>query len=97
MLEPVQFFSDDPFQDHNQEVKNKTVRLANESFLFLILFLAKAKSIILFAPVSASGGAFGGAIHHLLVSLAASVPVEFVLVGGTVQGATPMQRRGCVA
>ena len=65
-------------------------RLANEGFLFLILFLAKAKSIILFAPViSAPGGALGCAIHHLLASLATSVPMAFVLVGGMVQGATP--------
>mgnify|MGYP006269370705 CR=1 FL=1 len=72
-------------------------RLANEGFLFLILFLAKAKSIILFAPViSALGGALGCAIHHILASLAASAPVEFMLVGGMVQGATPMQWRGCV-
>ena len=50
-------------------------RLANEGFLFLILFLAKATSIILFAPViSAPGGALGCAIHHLLASLATSVP-----------------------
>ncbi|XP_044436890.1 uncharacterized protein [Triticum aestivum] len=34
-------------------------------------------------------------LHHLILSLAASVPVAFVLIGGTVQGATPMQRRGC--
>ena len=73
-------------------------RLANEGFLFLILFLAKAKSIILFARViSAPGGALGCAIHHILASLAASAPVEFMLVSGMVQGATPMQRRGCVA
>ena len=66
-------------------------RLANEGFLFLILFLAKATSIILFAPViSAPGVALGCAIHHLPASLATSVPVEFMLVGGTVQGAIPM-------
>ena len=34
-------------------------------------------------------------LHHLILSLAASVPVAFVLIGGTVQGATPMQRHGC--
>ena len=73
-------------------------RLANEGLLFLILFLAKAKSIILFAPViSAPGGALGCVIHRLLASLAASVPLGFMLVYGTVQGATPMERHGCVA
>ena len=39
MLEPVQFFSDDPFQDRNQEVKNKTVRLQIGDFLQLAVVL----------------------------------------------------------
>ena len=43
---------------------------------------------LLVAPV-VSDGAPRCAIHHLLASLATSVPMAFVLVGGMVQGATP--------
>uniref|UniRef100_A0A8R7QIK5 Uncharacterized protein n=1 Tax=Triticum urartu TaxID=4572 RepID=A0A8R7QIK5_TRIUA len=59
--------------------------LASRPFLSL---LPRLSPCLLVAPV-VSDGAPRCAIHHLLTSLATSMPVAFVLVGGMVQGATP--------
>ncbi|XP_048530291.1 uncharacterized protein LOC125509368 isoform X1 [Triticum urartu] len=59
--------------------------LASRPFLSLPPRLSPC---LLVAPV-VFDGAPRCAIHHLLISLATSVPMAFVLVGGMVQGATP--------
>ena len=46
---------------------------------------SRRPSLVLASHQEAPGGAPGCAMHHLIL----------VLIGGTVQGATPMQRRGC--
>ncbi|KAM3192721.1 hypothetical protein ACQJBY_069747 [Aegilops geniculata] len=64
----------------------RTPALASCPFLSLP---SRLSPCLLVAPV-VSDGAPRCAIHHLLTSLATLVPMAFMLVGGMVQGATPM-------